>query len=251
MINISVINESTVMSDAAVQAMIPAFQTQWNRDLAPVWVLEQAVFTWTAKGNPVPKTSWWLVFLDDSDQADALAYHDVTDTGLPISKVFVKTIQQDQSSVSVGATHEICEMAVDPTINLAAQDTKGTFWAYEVSDPVEADQYGYDIDGVLVTDFVTPSWFGYQNSSGPFDFQKHALKPFAVLSGGYAQKFTSKGWVQVNGAEAKLSKRSRVQMAPKGSRRARRNIAIDKRKPSGDHAERQRRRELWMRAKLR
>jgi len=56
--------------------------------------------------------SWWLVFLDDSDQADALAYHDLTEDGLPISKVFVKTILADNASVSVGATHELCEMAV-------------------------------------------------------------------------------------------------------------------------------------------
>lgn len=250
MVNISVINESTVMSNAAIQAMISSFQTQWNRDLAPVWDLEESMFTWTAKENPVPKTSWWLVFLDDSDQADALAYHDVTDTGLPISKVFVKTIEEDQSSVSVGATHEICEMAVDPTINLAAQDNKGTFWAYEVADPVEADQYGYDINGVLVTDFVTPAWFGYKSSTGPFDFQKHATAPFAVLTGGYAQKFTNKGWVQVTGAEAKTSDRSRVLHAPDGSRRMRRNISLDKRRRSGDHVERQRKRELWMKMKM-
>lgn len=50
--------------------------------------------------------------------------------------------------MSVGATHEICEMAVDPTINLAAQDDGDTFWAYEVCDPVEDDQYGYSVDGI-------------------------------------------------------------------------------------------------------
>ena len=39
-------------------------------------------------------------------------------------------------------------MAVDPTINLAAQDDGDTFWAYEVCDPVEDDQYGYSVDGI-------------------------------------------------------------------------------------------------------
>jgi hypothetical protein len=224
MVQISVINES-ILTDAEVQAMIHAFQTQWNRDLAPIWDLGEARFTWTAKTHQPAATSWWVVFLNDSDQANALAYHDVTDAGLPISKVFVKTIQADKASVSVGATHEICEMAVDPTINLAAQDSNGTFWAYEVADPVEDDKYGYDIGGVLVTDFVTPAWFGFKDATGPLDFQRHATSPFAVLSGGYAQKFGKDGWDQVNGAETKASGKKRLLEGLEGSRRQRRKKA--------------------------
>jgi hypothetical protein len=222
MVQLSVINESTVITDAEVQAMIPAFQTQWNRDLAPIWDLAEAQFTWTDKTQEPPATSWWIVFLDDSDQAGALAYHDVTDSGLPIAKVFVKTLKSDNSSISVGATHEICEMAVDPTINLSAQDSSGTFWAYEICDPVEDDQYGYDIGGVLVTDFITPAWFAFKDATGDLDFQKHAQSAFTVLSGGYAQKFGKQGWEQVNGEGAKTSSKVHVKTAAKGSRRERR-----------------------------
>ncbi len=115
-------------------------------------------------------------------------------------------------------------MAVDPTINLAAQDLEGTFWAYEVCDPVEDDQYGYDIGGVLVSDFVTPAWFGFQNSSGPLDFQHHATKAFQVLTGGYAQKFGKGGWQQVNGDLVAKSTKAHVKdlPLPEGSRRERR-----------------------------
>jgi hypothetical protein len=225
MIKIAVINESTAIADAEVQKMIGAFEKQWNRDLAPCWGLEEASFTWTAKNNPPPAGAWWVVFLDDSDQASALAYHDLTDIGLPISKVFVKTILADKASVSVGATHEICEMAVDPTLNLAAQDDKGTFWAYEVCDPVEDDKYAYDVDGVLVTDFVTPRWFAYQHAHGPIDFQHHAKKPFVILDGGYAQKFGKNGWEQITGHEAV---KARAKQAPVGSRRERRARGSEK-----------------------
>jgi hypothetical protein len=222
MIQLAVINESTAISDADVKKMIPAFETQWNRDLAPAWDLGQAKVEWFDKTEAPTAGSWWVVFLDDSDQADALAYHDVTDQGLPISKVFARTLTQDNASISVGATHEICEMAVDPTINLAAQDKKGTFWAYEVCDPVEDDRYGYEINGVLVTDFVTPAWFGFQNSQGPLDFKQHATKPFAVLSGGYAQKFGKHGWQQINGAEAEASEKMHISRPSSGTRRMRR-----------------------------
>ena len=238
MIEIAVINESTVISDTQVQAMIPAFQTQWNRDLSAIWNLDQATFTFTPKDQQPPAASWWVVFLDDSDQAGALAYHDLTDSGLPISKVFVKTIQTDNTSVSVGATHEICEMAVDPTINLAAQDTTGAFWAYEVCDPVEDDKYGYAIGDTLVTDFVTPAWFGFKNASGAIDFQKHATQAFVVLSGGYAQKFQQNGWQQVNGTDAAHTAKRHVKEAAPGTRRARRKTPLGQRQRSDSMAKR-------------
>jgi hypothetical protein len=219
MIQLSVINESTAIADADVQALIPAFSTQWNRDLRPVWGADEGNFSWVPKGQQPAAGSWWIVFLDDSDQANALAYHDLTNDGLPISKVFVKTILAGKSSVSVGATHEMCEMAIDPWLNSAYQDAKGVFWAGEICDPVEDDQYGYKIGDILVTDFVTPNWFGHQHAQSQVDLQGRAHVPFAVLSGGYAQKFDpSAGWQQVNGSRAKQSKR----VASPGSRRERR-----------------------------
>ena len=116
---IAVLNSSTSLSDVAVSGMLDAFQRQWNFDLAPVCSVEPAVFTFVPLGQNAAPGTWWLVFLDDSDQANALAYHDLTSEGLPLSKVFVKTILADNASVSVGATHELCEMAVDPWLNSA------------------------------------------------------------------------------------------------------------------------------------
>jgi hypothetical protein len=217
---IAVINESTVISDADVQKMLPAFDQQWNKDLEPVWGVDTAEFAFTPKGQQPAVGAWWLVFLDNSDQAGALAYHDLTNEGLPISKVFVKTLQADHASISVGATHELCEMAVDPWLNSAYQDSHGVFWAGEICDPVEADQYGYEIGGVLVTDFITPNWFGHQHAQGNIDLKGHSRAAFEVLSGGYAQKFDpQRGWVQVTGSKAMGFQRAH---AAEGSRRERR-----------------------------
>ena len=222
MLQISVINESTAITSSAVKDMIPAFSSQWNNELNDAWGVGAAQFTFIEKGVTPPIGSWWVVFLDDTTQADALAYHDLTDEGLPISLVFVKTIKADNGSVSVGASHEICEMAVDPWLNSACQDEQGTFWACEVCDPVEDDQYGYEIEGVLVTDFVYPSWFGPLHVTGDIDYTKNALENFEVLSGGYAQMFDpQKGWVQITGAKAKGKKRAHAQRGSRRERRAR------------------------------
>jgi hypothetical protein len=218
---IAVINESTDITDAEVQGYLAAFNQQWNQDLLPVWGVDAATFAFVSPNQTPAAGTWWVVFLDDSDQAGALAYHDLTDEGLPISKVYVKTIKADNASVSVGATHEICEMAVDPWLNSAYQDPQGVFWAGEICDPVESDQYGYQIGGVLVTDFITPNWFGHQHAQSNIDFKGHANAPFEILIGGYAQKFDPQaGWQQVTGSMARRSKR--VANAPEGSRRERR-----------------------------
>jgi hypothetical protein len=219
--HIAVINEASAFSDAEVQAMLPAFTHQWNVDLRPIWGVDDATFTFVPRTTAPATGAWWIVFLDNSDQAGALAYHDLTNEGLPLSKVFVKTIQADNASVSVGATHEMCEMAVDPWLNSAYQDSRGVFWAGEVCDPVEDDQYGYKIGTVLVTDFVTPNWFAHLHSQGSLDLKGHVLAPFEVLTGGYAQKWDPhRGWVQITGSLAMQSKRA--QTAAEGSRRERR-----------------------------
>lgn len=220
---IAVINESTVnssqFSDKVLQAMLPAFDQQWNKDLQQIWGVDTADFTVVPKGQQPPSGSWWAVFLDNSDQAGALAYHDLTDEGLPLSKIFVKTLLSANASISVGATHELCEMAVDPWLNSAYQDPRGTFWAGEVCDPVEDDQYGYQIGEILVTDFVTPDWFAHEHSQGVIDLQEHAYRAFQVLSGGYAQFFDPRrGWQQVTGHKAKAA----LAHAAEGSRRERR-----------------------------
>src|ERR1700739_3677421 len=100
MLPIAVINESTAIADAEVQALLPAFSTQWNQDLNSVWGVGEATFAFSAKQQAPPAGAWWVVFLDNSDQANALAYHDLTNEGLPLSKVFVKTILDDKASIS-------------------------------------------------------------------------------------------------------------------------------------------------------
>ncbi|WP_296000804.1 hypothetical protein [Rugamonas sp.] len=213
--DIVVINESTALSDADIGTMLPALARQWNQDLASVWRVEQARFTLLPAGQSPPAGAWWLVFLDNSDQASALAYHDLSNDGNPLSKVFVKTLRAGGASVSVGASHELCEMAVDPWLNGAYQDTAGHFWAAEICDPVQGDQYGYKIGDTLVSDFVTPNWFAHRHSQVAMDFCGHAGAAFDVLPGGYAQKYEPQlGWVQTGGPSAPA--------AAHGSRRERR-----------------------------
>lgn len=232
---ISVLNESTVVTDAEIRKMLPAFKKQWNGDLKPIWGVDTVSFTFVANAVRPEAGTWWLVFLDDTQQAGVTGLHDLTSDGLPLAKVFAKYVLEEKASVSVSASHELCEMAVDPWLNSAYQDAKGVFWAGEISDPVEADNYAYRIGGILVADFVTPNWFGRQRSQAAMDFKGHVTKAFQVLTGGYAQHFDPQhGWQQVIGAQAKRSKMA-AHPVP-GSRRDRRARQWkDALKPSKPH----------------
>lgn len=217
---IAVLNSSTLVSDDDVQKMLGALEAQWNYDVAPVWSVNECKLSFYAKGKKPPTNAWQLVFLDDADQANALAYHDVTSSGCPISKVFARTAKLDGASLSVCASHELCEMAVDPDCSRIFQATTGSLYAAEVCDPCESDGQGYLLDGVLLSDFVTPRWFGLTlGPSKVFDYCGRIKRPYQILTGGYAQTYESDyGWTQL-GREVNTL---RGLGAVRGSRRERR-----------------------------
>jgi len=80
-------------------------------------------------------------------------------------------------------------MLADPDSNLVAyrqlNNRKLVLHAYEVCDPCEDDSYGYKIDGVLVSDFVYPSWFEsfHKGASTRFDHGRHIRKPSSSCPG--------------------------------------------------------------------
>jgi len=218
---IAVLNRSTVMQDAAVEKITAALQTQVDRDFAPVWGAG-AQLQFVARKQGAPEAAWWLTVLDDSDQADALGYHDVTARGQPLGKAFAKSDLDAGYQPSVTISHELLEMLADPEINLCAQ-VGDRVYAYEVCDPCEADPFGYEIGGVRVSDFVTPSWFAPTPvAAGPYDLRGHIHKPLALLAGGYLQYLElgrNAGWQQVTAARPTARARPRV-----GSRRERRRV---------------------------
>lgn len=194
MIEIAITNESTALPDARVQAIAAALQTQVSRDFAPLWGIDARV-AYYPKGAQ-PASAWWLACFDTSDQAGALGYHDVTPTGLPLGKAFVGSDLQYGYEPSVTVSHELLEMLGDPEIDQCVQVGPATFFAYEVCDACEADQFGYKINGVLVSDFVTPQWFR-PNGRGKLDFTGHVKRPLQLLRGGYIGLWTPHGgWTQ-------------------------------------------------------
>jgi len=226
-IQISVINGSTVINDTDIRPVVQALQQQVTNDFLPAWGVD-AQLTFVPTGSAPPAGTWWLTILDDSDQAGALGYHDLTTDGLPLAKVFAATDLKLGNSWSVTASHELLEMLADPNINLTAfvqnATTTGTLFAYEVCDACEADNFGYKIGNVLVSDFVLPAWFEdfCARGSTQFDQTNHMQSPLELLPGGYIGVFNvtdGGGWTQLT-AEKELT--NTLNRGNVGSRRERR-----------------------------
>ena len=231
-IKIAIVNVSTVVTDADFKKVIPALQKQVTRDFAPAWGFDADLRILPANGA-LAANEWLLAILDDSDQAGALGYHDVTKQGRPLGKVFAKTDKQFGEQWSATASHELLEMLADPNINLTVfeEDTgaAGRLYAYEVCDACEAEQFSYKIDGVLLSDFVFPSWFESFRKAGStqFDFTKGIKKPFELLKGGYIGVYdigSGAGWQQLTAERVNFRSRP-----PVGSRRERRGVPMNQR----------------------
>jgi hypothetical protein len=203
---IACVNEATTPLRVELDELIAAMQEYVDKHVAPVWGMPARL----VKSKSFIKGAWGLVFLDDSDHADTLGYHDLTDEGLPLAKVFVRTTLKSGEKISVCASHELVEMLVDPAINLlvTGPDRKSVY-AYESADPVE--ELSFNVNNLPMSDFVYPSYFEAfrKPNSVQFDQLKKLKKPFEIHSGGYLSVFQNGRWKQIFATQAKENRFAR------------------------------------------
>jgi hypothetical protein len=223
---IAVFNKAKDPLNLNLDSFVAALQKFVTDCVVPVWGTPARLLQTT----DFKKGAWAVVFLDVADAPGALAYHDLTPDGLPLSKVFVRTITEDSASLTVATSHELVEMLVDPAINMMTTGPDATLaYAYESADPVEADTFSFKVSGFDMTDFVYPSYFeGFHKAkSTKFDYQGKVTKPFQILAGGYQLVFKNGKWSQ-QGSAAKLKAlakedrrghRSEIRKVPTAQRR--------------------------------
>lgn len=214
---IAVTNASTCLTDGQVAAAIPALQRQVTLDFRAYWGLDCRL-TSLPRGIPLTEGWWQITVTDNPDQAGALGYHELTSRGTPLGKVFAGLDLQSGGAWTVTLSHELLEMLADPWINWCAQGSDGKIYALEVCDVVESDRLGYEIDGVLVSDFITPCWFA-PTRADRVDFKRRISKPLELAAGGYISVLDAGGgWTQ------KAAPGEAGAAVPLGSRRQRRNM---------------------------
>jgi hypothetical protein len=232
-VRIACINKATVPLGISFRKLTAALQKCYDRHFLPVWGYPVTLYN-TKRAKP---GEWRFIYFNNASQAGLLGYHDLTKNGQPVSRVYVKTTQDDGDPVSVTASHELFEMVIDPLANLWAQATRRTEYAYEMCDPVEEDTF--KVDGIEMSNFLYPAWFEpFKHPKGTkFDHLGLLKKPFSMSKGGYVilkrkgrvkEKFASKAKAKRFAEENRLGHRSEHRK-PRGRRiRPRQKRAVRK-----------------------
>jgi len=158
-----------------------ALQKQLIRDFGPIWKVDATIDPFAALED-VPLGYWKILLVDTF--ATGGQHRDRNNQ--PYALVAAG------SSWSLVASHEALEMLADPFGNrLVAGDSpvdgQGRVeFLVEVCDPCQSDEFGYRVNGILVSDFYTPNFFDPVRADGVrYSFTGSLTAPRQVLGGGY------------------------------------------------------------------
>ncbi len=192
--HIAVVNFSAV-SDLSARMAVQAVDRQMTEDLQPVWGMAyRVVLVSPSDGNATasrysaafPAGDAVIYLVDRLSVRAALELHDQAPRALAVGFVFT-----DLPDWTVSFSHEALEMVMDPNVLALVPGPDPRFrdnpraWllhGYDICDPVEST--AYEVDGVRVSNFVTPSYFASQSSGGVYnDFLGVGVDRFGILPG--------------------------------------------------------------------
>src|SRR5215213_12027923 len=181
---LALVSETAAVPVADVMRVSAALQKQATRDFEPLWGVRTVVDAF-ARLEDVPIGYWPMIVRDDIGFPGAAGIH-LDKDGQPFALI------QHSNSWSLTASHEAVEMMVDPLGNrLIAgpslkEDQGRVEYLVEVADPSEAAEFGYTINGILMSDFYGPQFFDPVAAQGVrYSFTGAITEPRQVLQGGY------------------------------------------------------------------
>jgi hypothetical protein len=190
---VGLVDKTGKLDPQLLQETAAALSIQVARDLAPVWNV-QATVQYLQNPDSIP-SGVWPVFLVASLPPGEGGFH-LDKKNQPYSEVIGTP---DSNDWTIDASHETVEMLVDPAGNrlqtsraieisgAGVQDTTGQFeYLVEACDPCEANNYAYSINGIAVSDFITPNFYDAKASPGTkYSFGGNIERPRQILPGGY------------------------------------------------------------------
>jgi hypothetical protein len=204
---IVIIDQTKEIDPNLLSSAATALNLQVTQHLPKYWSGINASVSSAASIGALPANSW-PVFLVKSLPPGEGGFH-MDKHNQPYAKVIASP---DDASWTIDASHEIIEMLVDPNGNRmqtsqaiaiqgdAVVDTSGTFdYLVEACDPCEANNFAYDIDGIELSDFITPDFYSAAaRPGGQYSYMGNITRPRQLLEGGYISYIGSDGrWRQI------------------------------------------------------
>jgi len=192
-IRVGLVDTTGALDASLVQAAAAAINIQVTRDLPQFWPI-QATVEFLASPRAIPSGVWPVKLVASLPPGEGGFHLDLHNQ--PYAKVIGTP---DDNSWTIDASHEILEMLVDPNGNRMQVsgaigivdgkivDQPGEFsYLVEACDPCEANGCGYGINGITVSDFITPHFYDATQMAGlRYSFNNQLTAPRQILPGGY------------------------------------------------------------------
>jgi hypothetical protein len=176
-----------------VQSAAVALNLQVTRDLPQFWPLSATVM-YLSNPKKIPVGVWPVQLVHSLPPGEG-GFH-LNKHKQPYSKVIASPTD---NTWTIDASHEILEMLIDPWGNRMQssvaieivggkiEDGTGQYgYLVEACDPCEDNSYAYTINGIAVSDFITPHFYDPVTTSGTrYSFGGNINAPRQVLPGGY------------------------------------------------------------------
>lgn len=210
---VTIANISESIPQEKFKAVVQAVERQCVRDFRKEWKksgkLRAAALDLGTKPARIQGAHDAIIYVGDRSQdprkgvQSALGYHSANHKRIPYGFVFLDIVKKSHQVWSATLSHEVLELLADPTAvetvpGPGPRKNQGTVQYYlEVCDPTQGDTY--KIDGIPVSNFVTPGYFKLPRSKPHTNFLRLKLKPFGVRRSGYVQYVHGKRMSEVDG----------------------------------------------------
>src|SRR5580704_17257459 len=193
LIQVGLVDKTKEIDPELMQAVAAALTIQVTRDLPQFWNV-QATVRYEPNASKIP-AGVWPVFLVKTLPPGEGGFH-LDQHNQPYAKVIASPGSDEWT---IDANHETLEMQVEPNGNRLQPSTSiqiengkivngtGQFaYLVEACDPCEADNFAYPIQGVAVSDFLTPHFYDPVVTPGTrYSFTGAIKAPRQILPGGY------------------------------------------------------------------
>ena len=193
LIQVGLTDKTGEIDGELLQATAAALNVQVTRDLTQFWNVQASV-SYLPNPKKIP-AGVWPVFLVKELPPGEVGFH-MDKHNQPYAEVIGSSASEEWT---IDASHETIEMLVDPYGNRLQnstsieikngkiQDGTGEFaYLVEACDPCEADDYTYAIQGIAVSDFLTPRFYDPVKTPGTrYSFAGAINAPRQIRLGGY------------------------------------------------------------------
>lgn len=191
------VSQTPHLTYSDMQDICAGIDAQLQEDAYPAWGRRTHIEAFNDVRS-IPLGYWPALIRDDIQEPGAAGYH--TDkNGQPL--IFVQHDKNNPDNTSAILSHEAVETIPDPfgsrLITVNHHEYGAIQILCEICDPPEDESFSYRKNGIKVSDFIFPQWYGKDpGEEERYSFTGSCKHPLQLLPGGYFSFVQNGIWKQ-------------------------------------------------------